>query len=74
PCEILEKPIGNLRDFDFSMPALWASEKADKIRNWIWDTNCHCTHECFATVNILFNLKYYPKLLWEYSKIKLSVA
>jgi len=74
PCELLEKPIGSLRNFGFDMRKLWASPPAEKIRNWIWDTKCHCTHECFATVNILFNPKFYPRLLWEYSKIKLSVA
>jgi MoaA/NifB/PqqE/SkfB family radical SAM enzyme len=74
PCELLSKPLGNLRDYDFSFPALWASAKANEVRDWIWDTNCHCTHECFMTVNIMFNMKFYPKLLWEYSKIKLRVA
>ncbi|MEK8024223.1 MAG: radical SAM protein [Candidatus Hydrogenedentota bacterium] len=74
PCEILEKPIGNLRDYGFSMPDLWASDKAGEIRDWIWDTKCHCTHECFMTMNILFNPVYYPKLLWEYSKIKINIA
>lgn len=74
PCELLNKPIGNLRDYGFSLPALWASDKAKETRDWIWETNCHCTHECFMTVNILFNPKFYPKLLWQYSKIKLRVA
>ena len=73
PCEILEQPIGNLRDFDFSLPDLWASPKAQQIRDWIWDTRCHCTHECFMTSNVLFNPRYYPKLLWEYTKIKLGL-
>jgi len=74
PCELLDKPIGNLRDYDFSLSNLWASQKADEIRKWIWDTECHCTHECFLTSNIVFNPKYYPKLLWEYSKIKLQIG
>jgi radical SAM protein with 4Fe4S-binding SPASM domain len=74
PCEILEKPLGNLRNFDMSMAALWASERAVEVRDWIWDSKCHCTHECFMTVNVLFNPVFYPKLLWEYSKIKLRVA
>jgi len=74
PCEILEKPIGNLRDFDYSLPELWSSPKAAELRDWIWKTRCHCTHECFLTSNVLFNPRYYPKLLFEYSKIKLRVG
>jgi len=74
PCEILEKPIGNLKDHGMSLKDLWASAKAKEIRDWIWDTKCHCTHECFQTVNVLFNPKYYPKLLWEYAKIKLTLG
>lgn len=74
PCEILEKPLGKLQDFDMSLPDLWASARAGEVRDWIWDTRCHCTHECFQTVNLLFNPKYYPRLLWEYSKIKLSLG
>ena len=26
-------------------------------------TKCFCTHECFNSVNIMFNPKFYPKLL-----------
>lgn len=74
PCEILEKPLGNVKDFDMSLPAVWASAQAGTVRDWIWKTKCHCTHECFQTVNVLFNPKYYPRLLWEYSKIKLSLG
>ncbi|HRG99648.1 MAG TPA: radical SAM protein [Polyangiaceae bacterium] len=72
PCEILDKPLGNLRDHGMSLPAVWASARADAVRDFIWDSRCHCTHECFMTTNILFNPRYYPKLLWEYAKIKLK--
>ena len=71
PCEILEKPIGNLKEYDMSLKELWGSSKAKNIRNWIRVNKCYCTHECSQTVNILFNPKYYPKLLLEYCKIKL---
>ena len=74
PCEILDKPIGNVKDFGMSLREVWASNSARKVRDFIWDTKCHCTHECFQTVNLLFNPKYYPRLLWEYSKIKLSLG
>lgn len=72
PCEILDKPVGNLRDHDMSLPSVWKSRVAQEVRDWIWDTKCHCTHECFMTANILFNPVFYPKLLWEYAKIKIQ--
>jgi len=72
PCELLEKPIGNLKDFDFSFPKIWASPKAKKIRDWIWDSKCYCEHECFQTINILFNPRYYPEILKEYARIKIG--
>ena len=72
PCELLEKPLGNLRDFEMNLPALWASSRTREVTDWIWSSKCHCTHECFMAVNLLFNPKYYPRLLWEYSKIKIG--
>jgi radical SAM protein with 4Fe4S-binding SPASM domain len=72
PCELLDKPLGNLRDYDMNLPELWASSQTREITDWIWSSKCHCTHECFMTVNVLFNPTYYPRLLWEYSKIKIG--
>lgn len=74
PCELLDKPLGNLREHGMSLRRVWASARTREVRDWIWDTHCHCTHECFMTPNILFNPRYYPRLLWEYTKIKLNVA
>ncbi len=72
PCELLKKPIGNLSDYGFSFPKLWNSNKAKRIRDWIWDSRCYCEHECFQTINILFNTKFYPKILKEYARIKMG--
>lgn len=72
PCEILETPMGNLREFDYSLPELWESAKSKELTNWIWESKCHCEHECFQTLNILFNKKYYPDLVKEYAKIKIG--
>ena len=65
PCEILDKShkIGNIRDFNLDFKKLWLSQKAKKEVNFIRKTKCVCTHECFNSVNILFNPKFYPKLL-----------
>ncbi len=65
PCEILDEShkIGNIRDFDLDFKKLWLSDKAKKEVRFVRKTKCFCTHECFNIVNILFNPKYYPKVL-----------
>ena len=72
PCEILDKShlIGNIRDFNLDFRKLWLSQKAKEEVNFIRKTKCFCTHECFNNVNILFNPKYYPKLIKIASTIK----
>ena len=65
PCEILDEShkIGNIRDFDLDFKKLWLSDKAKKEVKFVRKTKCFCTHECFNIVNILFNPKYYPRVL-----------
>ena len=65
PCEILDKThkIGNIRDFDLDFRKLWLSQKAKEEVKFIRKTKCFCTHECFNTVNILFNPKFYPQII-----------
>ena len=72
PCEILDDShkIGNIRDFDLDFKKLWLSDKAKKEVKFVRKTKCFCTHECFNIVNILFNPKYYPKVLSISKKIK----
>ena len=72
PCEILDKShlIGNIRDFNLDFRKLWLSQKAKEEVNFIRKTKCFCTHECFNSVNILFNPKFYPKILKIASSIK----
>jgi len=72
PCEILDRShmIGNIRDFNLNFKKLWFSRKAKEEVNFIRKTKCFCTHECFNQVNILFNPKYYPKLIKIASSIK----
>ena len=65
PCEILDEShkIGNIRDFNLDFKKLWLSNKAKKEVDFVRKTKCFCTHECFNIVNILFNPKYYPKVI-----------
>jgi len=70
PCELLNKPMGNLRDVNHDFRKIWYSEKADEIRCWIRDTKCFCTHECFMTLNILFSPLQWPRLIWKWAALK----
>ena len=71
PCEILDDShkIGNIRDFDLNFKKLWLSKKAKQEVNFIKKTKCFCTHECFNSVNILFNPKFYPEIIKKSSLI-----
>ena len=65
PCEILDEThkIGNIRDFDLNFKELWLSHKAKEEIKFIRGSKCFCTHECFNTVNILFNPKNYLNII-----------
>ncbi len=52
-CEMLDKPLGNLRDFNYDLAALWNGEAARLVRRFIQETNCQCTQECFLSVSML---------------------
>ena len=63
PCEILSKPLGNLRDYEFDFMKLWHDTRATEVKKWVRDTKCHCHWECAWTYNILSNPQYQPQLL-----------
>ncbi len=59
PCEMLNKKIGNLREYGYDFKKLWWSKNAQEIREFIKDSKCFCTHECAMRTNLLYN----PKVL-----------
>ena len=63
PCEVLDRPIGNVRDHDLDFSAVWASDAAAATASWIKDSECHCCYECAWAFNILGNARYQPRLL-----------
>ena len=63
PCEIIDKPLGNLNDFNFDFLKLWNSEQAKGVAKWVKETKCHCTYECAMTYNVMSNYKYQPRLI-----------
>ena len=65
PCEMLNDSLGNLRDFDFDLAALWNAPAADGMRAWIQDTRCNCTQECFLSVSMLIQPQHWPSIVRE---------
>jgi MoaA/NifB/PqqE/SkfB family radical SAM enzyme len=63
PCEILERPLGSLREYDYDFLALWNSSKVLETRKWVKDTKCNCTYECAWSFNVMGNWKYQPKMI-----------
>ena len=59
PCAVLgyEQPMGNLRDCDYNFDALWNSEQACEVRDYIKTGNCACPLANQAYSNILCNTK-----------------
>jgi MoaA/NifB/PqqE/SkfB family radical SAM enzyme len=62
-CEILDKPLGNLRDYGLDFAALWRDAPARELKKWIRESECHCSYECAWSFNILGNLRYQPALV-----------
>lgn len=62
PCEVLNKPLGNLRHYNYDLKQLWKSKAAEDTRAFIAKTNCHCEYECAMSVNILSHPKYLPAI------------
>jgi MoaA/NifB/PqqE/SkfB family radical SAM enzyme len=51
-----DKPMGNLRAFDYDFKKLWAGDEAKTIRKYIADGNCACPLANQAYSNILMHL------------------
>jgi len=71
PCELLNKSLGNIRDYNYDFIKLWNDSKAGDIRNLIKETECFCTYECFLTISVFFTPKIFCRVLWEWGKAKL---
>lgn len=59
-CELLGK-IGNVREQTFL--SIWHSDKARKMRKFIKNRKCSCTHSCFQNTNLIFNQAKWLSLL-----------
>ena len=62
-CEILPDDFGNIRDYDYDIPEMLREKEAMKVIDWVQDSKCHCTWECFNRANIVFDARKWPKLV-----------
>ena len=70
-CEILETivdknwdtSLGKIQDYDYDINKLLKAQKAKEIIKYIKEKKCHCTFECPKHMDVLYNKKFYPKLL-----------
>ena len=54
-CELIGKPLGNVRDFDYDFRRLRAAEAAAAFAAKKRATLCKCTHECNTRTMLLFD-------------------
>ncbi|MFZ2493598.1 MAG: radical SAM protein [Thermoanaerobaculia bacterium] len=55
-CELRE-PVGNVRDTGYDFGKLWSSAAADEQRLSIRNKECHCTHSCFMSSSLVFDVR-----------------
>lgn len=82
PCELLDYMIkegtttvstadlGNIRDFDYDIRKLLATDTARRIAKEIVETKCHCTFECATAVNTIYNFRAWPRIAKNFVKLR----
>ncbi len=64
PCEILNKKLGSLKEFDYDVGRLLNNPEAVGLVDWIRRTKCHCTFECALATSIIHHKAGYPRIIW----------
>lgn len=60
-CEILDRPLGNLRDAGLDFMRIWDGEALRGFREEILANRCTCTHETNTSTNFYFSLSSYAR-------------
>jgi len=68
PCEMLDKTIGDLRDYNFDVKKLMASQEKKELADWIIKSKCKCSFECAHAANVVWNFSEIPKIIKEIPK------
>ena len=65
PCSMYDRTLGNIREWDYDLPALWNSEASRRLQEEIWEFKCpQCWTPCEAYQSIFGSLlrhKHGPK-------------
>ena len=71
PCELhTDMRLGNVREHGYDFAEIWRGPAAAEARRRIRRERCFCTYECFLTLNILFNPRLLPRVLFNWLRIK----
>jgi len=64
PCEEISESMGSLRESDYDIQRILASDRAQTIKKHIRRSRCSCTFECAVHASLIFNWTQYPKILY----------
>lgn len=68
-CELLPT-VGNLKKANCEFESVWNSEEANKLRKWIREQRCRCTHVCFINLTVSKYFKSIFYVLYHYMAYK----
>ena len=71
-CEVLNIKLGNIRDHNFDIMEVLSNESSQAEIQKIVKNKCHCTWECFQSMNTVFDPLQYPKVAFHTLRGKLS--
>jgi len=63
PCEMLDRKLGNLRDSEFDLKAVWNGEPARDFRRWVRRSGCFCTFETGVRTTLSFQPQVYRRMI-----------
>jgi MoaA/NifB/PqqE/SkfB family radical SAM enzyme len=62
PCELVDESMGNVRDVNGDLMALWRSPRARGVATAAGRRQCACTYECAWTLNVLARPRFWLPL------------
>jgi len=83
PCEILRELIrekkseltrsdlGNLRDFEYDVRKILATQHAKSVVRHIVEKRCYCTYECAMAANVLYTPRLWPLVLKRFASLNI---
>ncbi len=63
PCELLDAPMGNLRQNGYDLGALWRDPRSERVRERVRLASCACTHENTLSMGIAYDWRSWRSML-----------